>query len=151
MLFFGVFCLLARDVTSFFRIARVIASVMNARYAQQYQNGPPHRLLIDFLAIAPLVTIAFIAAAWMRRREPLLVLAIGILVIHSLISSKNLRYVVTADPLMRLMVASAFPRKSFLLINAVVELALFHIIFIAEGVYDPVTYELLRALRMVPL
>ena len=151
VLFFGVFCLLARDVTSFFRIARIIASVLNAPYAQQYQNGPPHRLLIDFLAIAPLVTIAFIAAAWMRRREPLLVLAIGILVVHSLISSKNLRYVVTADPLMRLMVASAFPRKSFLLINAVVELALFHIIFIAEGVYDPVTYELLRALRMVPL
>jgi hypothetical protein len=177
-LFFGVFCLLARDVTSFFRVARIIASVMNAPYAQQYQNGPPHRLLIDFLIVAPLVTIAFIAAAWMaigtpasspagplpsRRRdaaEPaaetaavraLLVLAIGILVVHSLISSKNLRYVVTADPLMRLMVASALPRKSFLLINAVVELVLFHIIFIAEGVYDPVTYELLRALRMVPL
>ena len=129
LLFFGVFCLLARDVTSFLRIARIITSVMDAPYAQQYQNGPPHRLLIDFLAVAPLVTIAFIAAAWVRRREPLLVLAIGILVVHSLISSKNLRYVVTADPLMRLMVASAFPRKSFLAINAVIELVLFHIIF----------------------
>jgi len=97
------------------------------------------------------VTMAFIAAAWMQRREPLVVLALGILVVHSLISSKNLRYVVTADPLMRLVVASAFPRKTFLLVNAVVELALFYVIFIANDVYDPVTYELLRALRMVPL
>jgi 4-amino-4-deoxy-L-arabinose transferase-like glycosyltransferase len=150
-LFFGVFCLLARDVTAFFRIGQCVNSVMHAPYAEQYQNGPPHRVLVDFLIVAPLVTIAFIAAAWMRRREPLVVLAIGILVVHSLISSKNLRYVVTADPLMRLIVASAFPRKSFLLINAVVELALFYIIFIANDVYDPVTYELLRALRMVPL
>jgi hypothetical protein len=87
----------------------------------------------------------------MKRREPLVLLAIGILVVHSLISSKNLRYTIPADPLMRLVVASAFPRKSFLVINAIVELALFHIIFIANDVYDPVTYELLRALRMVPL
>jgi 4-amino-4-deoxy-L-arabinose transferase-like glycosyltransferase len=154
-LFFGVFSLLARDVTSSFRIARIINSVMDAPYARQYQSGPPQRLLIDFLLIAPMVTIAFIAAAWARRREPLLVPAIGILVVHSLISSKDIRYVVSADPLMRLVVASAVPRTrwtmAFLVINAVVELALFYIVFIANHVYDPVTYELLRALRMVPL
>ena len=62
-LFYAVFCLLARDLTSFFRIAHIITSMMNAPYAAQYQSGPPHRLLIDFLAIAPLVTMAFIAAA----------------------------------------------------------------------------------------
>jgi 4-amino-4-deoxy-L-arabinose transferase-like glycosyltransferase len=150
-LFFGVFCLLARDVTSFFRIARIITSVMDAPYARQYQSGPPHRLLIDFMLIAPLVTIAFLAAAWARRREPIVVLAAGILIVHSLISSKNLRYVVTADPLMRLVVASAFPRRTFLIVNGVIELALFYVIFIRSNVYDPVTYELLRALRMVPL
>jgi hypothetical protein len=162
-LFFGVFCLLARDVTSFFRIARIITSVMDAPYARQYQSGPPHRLLIDFMLVAPLVTIAFIAsvgapasgarpgAGAPTRNTSLLVLAAGILVIHSLISSKNLRYVVTADPLMRLVVASAFPRKTFLAVNAAIELALFYVVFMRGNVYDPVTYELLRALRMVPL
>jgi hypothetical protein len=151
VLFFGVFCLLARDVTSFFRIARIITSVMNAPYAVQSQSGPPQRLLIDFLAVAPLVTIAFLIAAYLRRREPLVVLAVGILVVHSFISSKNLRYVVTADPLMRLAVASVFPRKTFLAVNAVIELVLFHFIFIVNGVYDPVTHELLRALKIVPV
>jgi 4-amino-4-deoxy-L-arabinose transferase-like glycosyltransferase len=169
-LFFGVFCVLARDVGSFFRIARIITSVMDAPYARQYQSGPPHRLLIDFLLIAPIVTIAFIAAAVIacsggrfgrraaesgRPHTQLLVLAAGILIVHSLISSKNLRYVVTADPMMRLLVASALPRGrwtiAFLAVNAAVELALFHIIFVANSVYDPVTYELLHALKMVPL
>ena len=150
-LFFAVFCLLARDVTSFFRIARIVTSVMDAPYAAQYQSGPPYRLLIDFLLIAPLVTIAFIAAAWLRRREPLVVLAVGILVVHSLLSSKNLRYVVTADPLMRLAVASAFPRKTFLAVNAAIELTLFYIIFVMNNVYDPVTDTLLRAVKLHPL
>src|SRR5205823_6015967 len=101
-LFYIVFCVLARDLTSFFRIAHIITTEMNAPYAAQYQSGPPHRLLIDFLAIAPLVTMAFIAAAitcsggrFGRRaagsgRPYTLALAAGILIVHSLISSKNL-------------------------------------------------------------
>jgi hypothetical protein len=34
--------------------------------------------------------------------------------------------------------------------NAAIELALFYAVFVAGGVYDPVTSELLRALRMLP-
>ena len=150
-LYFAVFCLLARDVTSFFRVARITTSTVGAPWAAQYQSGPPQRLLIDFMAVAPIVTIAFLIAAYVQRREPLVILAAGILVVHSLISSKNLRYVVTADPLMRLLVASVFPRKAFLAVNAVAELVLFYIIFIANNVYDPVTDELFHALKMLPL
>jgi hypothetical protein len=108
-LFFGVFCALARDTTSFFRIARIITSVMDAPYARQFQSGPPHRLLIDFLIVAPLVTMAFLAAA-LRRQDPerlqVVLLAAGILIAHSLLSSKNLRYALSADPLMRVLVAA---------------------------------------------
>ena len=75
----------------------------------------------------------------------------GIVIVHSLLWSKNLRYVVSADPFMRLLVASAFPRKWFVAINAAVELALFYIIFVANNVYDPVTDELLRALHILPM
>jgi len=149
-LFYGVFCLLARDLHSFFDVGRVITSVMNAPYADQYQNGPPHRLLIDLMIVAPLVTSAFLIAARARRREPLVILAAGILIVHSLISSKNLRYVIGVDPLMRLVVASAFPRRTFLIVNAIVELALFFVIFVSGEVYDPVTVDLLRALHMIP-
>ena len=107
--------------------------------------------------------MAFIAAAitcsggrFGRRaagsgRPYTLALAAGILIVHSLISSKNLRYVISADPFMRLLVASAFPRKWFVVVNAAVELSIFYIIFIANNVYDPVTDELLRALHMLPV
>jgi hypothetical protein len=160
-LFFAVFCALAGDVGSFFRIARIIVSAMQAPYVVQFQSGPPQRLLIDFLAIAPLVTIAFIAAACHINRGPnwsgqfsTLLMAAGILVVHSLVPSKNLRFVVAVDPFMRLLVASWLPRTrsttAALIGNAVVELTLFYYIFVRFGVYDPVTSQLLRALGMVP-
>ena len=160
-LFFVVFCVLARDVGSFFRIARTITSAMDAPYAAQLQNGPPQRVLIDFLAIAPIVTIAFIATAcWIRpaRRSSgqlcTLLLAAGILVVHALLPSKNLRYLVAADPFMRLLVASRLPGTWWtavaLVVNAGVELMIFHKVFVRWGVYDPTTNELLRALRMLP-
>jgi 4-amino-4-deoxy-L-arabinose transferase-like glycosyltransferase len=158
-LFFAVFCALAGDVGSFFRIARTIVSSQAAPYVVQFQNGPPQRLLIDFLAIAPLVTIAFLAAAWQIDRRAnghlsTLLLAAGILVVHSLIPSKNLRFVVAADPFMRLLVASWLPPTRFaaaaLVANAIVELTLFYYIFVRFGVYDPVSDQLLRALRIVP-
>jgi 4-amino-4-deoxy-L-arabinose transferase-like glycosyltransferase len=160
-LFFVVFCILARDVGSFFRIARIITSAMDAPYAAQLQNGPPQRVLIDFLAIAPLVSIAFIATACRIRPAPrssgqlcTLLLAAGILVVHALLPSKNLRYVVAADPFMRLFVASRLPGTWWtavaLVVNAGVELLIFRNVFVRWGVYDPTTNELLRALRMVP-
>jgi 4-amino-4-deoxy-L-arabinose transferase-like glycosyltransferase len=148
---YAVFSALARDATAFFRVAQITTSTMNAPYAAQYQSGPPQRLLIDLMVVAPLVTIAFLIAAYVKRREPVLVLAAGILIVHSLISSKNLRYVISADPFMRLLVANAFPRKWFVIVNAAVELALFYAIFVVKDVYDPVTDQLLRALRMVPV
>jgi hypothetical protein len=156
LLFFAVYCALARDVTSFFRIAQIITSSMTAPYAAQYQSGPPHRLLIDLLAIAPLVTIAAIAAVT-SYRDDLTVLVIGILAVHALLPSQNVRYVLAADPLLRIMVAwwavSAFRGRALIAIlalNALIEVKLFHSIFITGGVYDPVTDSVLRALRMLP-
>jgi hypothetical protein len=156
-LFLAIFCLLARDVTSFFRIARIVTSEMGAPYAEQLQNGWPHRVVIDLLAVAPLVIIAAIAAAAsvrMTEQRRLLVLAGGILAVHALLSSKNLRYLIPADPLLRLLVASWLPRGRWwtvaLIANAAIELAIFHAVFVTAAVYDPTTSELLRALKMLP-
>lgn len=167
-LFFAVFCILARDVTSFFRIAHIITSAMTAPYAEQYQSGPPHRLLIDSMAVAPVVTILFLAAIvmfalrpgeWSRRARLLAFLAGGMIAVHALLPSQNLRYIVCADPVVRLAVAAflAFelrdrPRIAVALLagNALVELLLFQQIFVTAAVYDPVTQELLHALKMLP-
>lgn len=166
--FFAVFCILARDLTSFFRITRIITGAMDAPYAEQYQSGPPHRLLIDSMAVAPLVTTLFLAAIvifalrigeWAREARLLALLGGGMIAVHALLPSQNLRYIVCADPLIRLTVAAflAFelrnrPRlaMAFLAVNALIELQLFHRIFLTAAVYDPVTRELLHALKMLP-
>jgi 4-amino-4-deoxy-L-arabinose transferase-like glycosyltransferase len=172
--FFAVFCILARDLTSFFRITGIITSAMTAPYAEQYQSGPPHRLLIDSMAVAPVVTMLFLAAIvmfalrrrsgviggeWSREARLLGFLGGGMIAVHALLPSQNLRYIVCADPVVRLAVAAflAFelrdrPRVAvaLLAVNALIELLLFHRIFLTAAVYDPVTQELLHALRMLP-
>ncbi|HEV7765627.1 MAG TPA: hypothetical protein VGQ76_11545 [Thermoanaerobaculia bacterium] len=162
-LFFAVYCVLARDVSSFFRIAQIITGAMTAPYAEQYQSGPPHRLLLDLMAVAPILTIVALAALVSALRTArsevrhVALLAVGILVVHALLPSQNLRYIAPVDPLLRILAAAFLvgerARKwlpAFLLINAASELALFHEIFIAGQVYDPVTDNLLRALKMLP-
>ena len=156
-LYFAVFCLLAHDVTSFFKIAQLTTSTIGAEYPEQYQNGPMHRLLIDMLAVAPLVTLAAIGALFSRvdrQMRNLGILLAGIFVVHGLLSSKNLRYIVPADSLARLAAATFLRDKRWvtiaIVINAVVELMLFRTIFITGDVYDPVTDALLRALKMLP-
>ena len=156
LLYAAVFAILARDPGAFLSVWHLTTSTMGATYPEQYQNGPPHRLLIDFIAIAPIVTVATIAAFARARREQrdVLILLGGILVLHALLATKNLRYIVSADPLMRVLTASFVGDKRWvvigLLVNAVVELMLFRAIFITAGVYDPVTDSLLRALKMLP-
>src|SRR4051794_17714399 len=162
-LYFAVFCLLAHDVTSFFKIAHLTTSTIGAEYPEQYQNGPPQRLLIDFIAVSPLVMLAAIAAfgrvrnATINERH-LLALVGGFFVVHGVLSSKNLRYIVPADSLVRVVAATFVCSElrdrrwvaALIAINAVVELMLFRTVFIAGGVYDPVTDELLRLLKMLP-
>ncbi|MGA8808514.1 MAG: glycosyltransferase family 39 protein, partial [Thermoanaerobaculia bacterium] len=167
-LFFAVFCALARDVTSFFRITQIITGAMRAPYAEQYQSGPPHRLLIDSMAIAPVVTTLFLAAIvmfalrigeWSRETRLLGFLGTGMIAVYALLPSQNLRYIVCADPAVRLTVAAflAFELRgrpriavALLAINALIELQIFHQIFVTAAVYDPVTQELLHALKMLP-
>jgi branched-subunit amino acid transport protein len=128
-------------------------------------------ILIDFLAIAPLVTLGTIVAAGillLRRAERdggewhLAILLAGIVAVHALLPSKNLRYVIEADPLARLLLASLAWKEirsrglgwitagAGLAINGAVELMLFMTVFVNHEVYDPVTDALLRALDMLP-
>ncbi len=169
-----MFCILAGDVTSFFEIARLTASTVNAVYPAQYQSGPPHRLLIDLMAVAPVVTIFAIAAlvsvatAALSGRgaaegsgthmRHLAALAFAMFALHAILPSQNLRYIAPVEPMLRI-IAAAFLVTEFrdrrwlaglLAVNAVIEWMLFSTIFLRGQVYDPVTDHLLRALEMLP-
>ena len=160
------FSLLARSVADFFRIGRIVTSAMSAPYVLQYQAGPPHRLLVDLLVTAPLVSIVggagvvLVALGRERGRELralALLVAMGILA-FAVVPSKNLRFIVMADPLLRLLaagvIASATRSAAIVMAvaaaNASIELELFYAIFISRGVYDPVTQTLLEAVGALP-
>jgi 4-amino-4-deoxy-L-arabinose transferase-like glycosyltransferase len=152
LLYFAVFAILARSGGDFFRVMAIVRDAAGAPYAAQYQAGPPHRILIDLLTLSPLVVL--LAAARRRWDLPAQISAVFIL-IFALVTSKNVRYAVMIDPMLRILAAStllelARVRWAALAAVAVSELWLFHAVFIRARVYDPVTDNLLRALGAIP-
>ena len=159
LLWCGGFAFLARSASAFFDIGRILTMAADARYALQYQSGPPHRPLFDFFATAPLVSILAILALRnvKERRDRALVLFAAITIaVFGVIPSQNLRFTMVVDPFVRLLAASAiatlpaYALIAFAAANATIELELFHVIFIRGEVYDPVTQELFASLAALP-
>ncbi len=164
-LYFLGFTALAHNFRDFFRIARIITTAMAEPYVLQYQGGPPHRLLFDFLIASPLVSLlagaAVVSVALTRsagRSERALVafLVIGAAV-FAVVPSKNLRFYVMLDPAIRLLAAWIVARTlrtstlvAIAACNAAIELELFRATFLDGGVYDPVTQSMLEAVGAVP-
>lgn len=150
LLFFLGFVACARDAGAFFQIAQIVRVVQRAPYVVQFQNGPPHRLLVDLLALSPVVFVLAVAAI-ARREERVMVWPLAATLIAFAFLSKNLRFIVMVDPMMRIVAAPLVARhRAWLLVSAVTEWLLFQAVFVAADVYDPVTFQILQALRMIP-
>lgn len=169
-LFVFEFCLLTRGVSDFLRLFHIMRS-MHIDYVALYQGGPPHRPLFDLFLLAPLVCLLAAGAvvivssrvigseAGVRR---LVLVTVITLVIYALLS-KNVRFVVMVDPMLRLLAGWVVVKHllgpgrfgltglvGVAIVNGVVEIFLFHTVFIVHKVYDPVTANLLRALNAIP-
>jgi 4-amino-4-deoxy-L-arabinose transferase-like glycosyltransferase len=160
------FLLHARSLDGFFGVVNALSGATAHQYVKQYQNGPPHRVLFDLFALAPLTCLLAAAALALIARRPdeaepgtrlLSLFTVAVVLVFAAISSKNLRYAVALDSCARLLGAwalLAFFRERIAWVVVVVvcasELALFHQVFIAGAVYDPVTDNLLRALEAIP-
>jgi 4-amino-4-deoxy-L-arabinose transferase-like glycosyltransferase len=158
------FAAVAHGVDDFFRVASITTSNLVNPYGAQYQAGPPHRIALDLFILAPLVCLVAVAGAGVLLRRPeeshawlliglTLLLALG----FSLAPLKNVRFAITVDPLLRIVAAWTCvsllgPRRVWMAVaaNAACELAVFYAIFIEAKVYDPVTANLLRALKVIP-
>jgi 4-amino-4-deoxy-L-arabinose transferase-like glycosyltransferase len=173
LLAYLVFSLLAGSASAAFSLVRAEhAGTVGASYIEQHNSGPAHRLLVDLLMLAPLTSILALASLtlcvfdWRNitpgLRTVVLVLAF-ILLVGSILPVKNVRYVVHTDAFIRalaawLLVARVGPASRFGRLLAGVlgltcvlnEAVLFHRIFVAGEVYDPVTDNLTRALEMAP-
>jgi 4-amino-4-deoxy-L-arabinose transferase-like glycosyltransferase len=161
-----VFSLLVGDATLFFSVYAASTSTVGQEYAVQYQSGPPHRLLLDLLTLSPVVWIVALmglgmlahAPAPSRRERALAALFVLATLVFCVAPSKNLRYVILSDPLARIVAAWALVRwtpgrraaLALLATNAVVEWRLLDTVFRAGQVYDPVSDNLLRALKIIP-
>jgi 4-amino-4-deoxy-L-arabinose transferase-like glycosyltransferase len=172
LLHFAVFGLLSGSPGMYVEVMRRVTSRVAIPFAQQYQGGPPHRLLLDLFLLAPIVcllaagAIALIFHRSVESREGIRWIAVSLvslLLVFAFLPSKNLRYIIVADPLIRVLAAWVLVQYplgrerwrlpiliTVVLFSGLTELAIFHQVFIAGEVYDPVTDELLRALKAIP-
>ena len=168
---YTAFSVLAHDFRAWFSIGRRVWGATASEYVLQYQGGPPHRLLIDFFATAPFVSLlaaAAVAVALLGRDHGPRIRALALFAVVSIgvlaiIPSKNLRFAIMIDPVVQILAAwllavpaatgralSSVALTTAALANGAIEIELFHVVFIRGGVYDPVTATLLQSLGAVP-
>jgi cytochrome c-type biogenesis protein CcmH/NrfG len=173
LLFCAGFVALGKNLSALYEFARLHEASFASDYSIQYQSGPAHRPLFDLFLLAPIVCLlATGAVAKMTERlreggrERWLAGFLIITLATFIGLPKNLRFVVILDPVLRLLAAWIvvnhpwFGRATrtgraalvgtLLKINAVVEFSLFDTVFRQRNVYDPTTYDLLRALGAIP-
>jgi hypothetical protein len=158
----AIFCVLSHSVDAYFALWRINTGQIDAPFARAYQSGPFDRPLFDLLLLSPIVTMLAIAGAGRAGKNAgvnaLTGFALVALTVFGLFSSKNARYVIVVDPIDRLLAASlivALPRRPWLplaviALVAATELSLFYTLFEIGDLFDPLTYNLLKVLRVIP-
>jgi 4-amino-4-deoxy-L-arabinose transferase-like glycosyltransferase len=142
-----------------------------ASYATLFCSGPWYRYLIDYMLLSPWVVIlavGFIFSFFLQREEERLSLYFIFIFLLTFILfdifMKNVRYVIILDTPLRLfsllmlnrIAERAYPRQAMKLTFALVmALALFdyfnfYHLFIQEGIYDPASFFLLKAQKIIP-
>ncbi len=142
-------------------------------YAQRYQEGPWIRFVVDFLLISPWSMLLYVAwmgvllterppaeEVWFWSLLPVLFLAFSLF----LPAGKNVRLVLFLEMPIRLCVVLFLQRlwgegggfwrtaaqAGVVLLVAATDLNSFYRLFVFEGIYDPVSYNLLRAHHFLP-
>jgi len=151
--------------------------VMNIRqlapYAQDFCRGPWPTYIIDYFLISPVTTFLglsffcykFIGRSWLDDQRVWFFAAAAAwvyLAFSGIDGFKNVRYVLVLDVFLRLFVMLALDKlfdgqrlKTFYMSLAVLGLVYldyfnFDYLFCAIGLYDPVSYWLLKARLMIP-
>lgn len=153
-------------------IAKIIlTSPKTNQYAIFYGSGPWFRYLIDFMLLSPWVLILSVGFIfyYLTSREfdsrilYFLIILVSILSIFN-IFTKNIRYVIMLDMPMRLfaivMLKNIFEAKIpkySTIITAVIVITIsifdyinFNNLFVRQGIYDPVSFHLLRGKHLIP-
>ncbi len=160
-------------------VSRVLETIyfdnlMNpSEYVLNYQSGPWYRYLVDFMLLSPITILLAYAysgySLFQKTSEVKMNVLLGFFVYTITVYAflqMNVRYVITLDLVIRIIAsmaviaaASAFvtsERKRFLvaaaimLILAVMDFNSYERYFVADNIYDPVSYNLLYSEKFVP-
>lgn len=162
----AVFALLVGDAGAYAEVLRAVHSTVDAPYPAEYMSGPPYRLVLDLMALTPVVVLMAIAAYGLlldrgtaaSRMTALLVVAS--LLPFGVVGAQVVRLVIATDTLMCLLAAwglvTALRTRGRWWVPAITAGAVaancwvFWVISVRHEVYDPVSDNLLRALGIIP-
>lgn len=149
----------------------ILSSPQNNEYAILFGSGPWSRYIIDYMLLSPWVAILssgfvfwHLASKEHDERITYFLLAFVVLFFSFNFFTKNVRYVMMLDVPMRLfcvlmlnkLFEARFPKQAFVLacVSVITISAFdyinFHNLFVSGGIYDPVTYWLLRGEHIIP-
>lgn len=165
---------LCGNLTAVAALARVlVGSQATNSYLLAHSSGPWFRYLVDLTSVSPVAVVLAMGFSFhylvSRKGKAggvegfLVAFLVGLLAVYS-VTIKNVRFVLAAEVLLRALAAcavasvlDAWPRRAvamglaiLVLVAIAHDVTLFHRIFIAGAVYDPVTDGILRALEMLP-
>jgi 4-amino-4-deoxy-L-arabinose transferase-like glycosyltransferase len=136
------------------------------QYSILFGQGPAYRYIIDHLILSPvtlLLSIGFLFSYALSEKELsvsyFVLILLGTFLIFGLFPNKCARYTIMAEtPIMLfslLMLQRLFLEKRALIFCIVALIALFDYmnfghLFVEEGIYDPVSFQLLRAKEIIP-
>lgn len=168
----SLYTLIAGGFSNVIETARIILlSQEPNHYALIFGSGPWYRYLIDFMLLSPWVSILAIAFAgsyfikkeWREEVVYLIILSISLIFLLDFFT-KNVRYLSILDLPLRLfaiLMLNELTKRIFkdksdaALIICVVLIVFFDFLsfldlFIRQGIYDPVSYQLLQARHIIP-
>lgn len=141
-------------------------------YVRAYMAGPPHRVLVDLLVLAPVASLLAIVGAAAPRgagpKEPAFRLVKSFLLAGLVAAAclpKNVRFTAALEPALAVVAAQGLAslaasaesawRRTVVTVLPLAGIGLgswllFARVFLERGVYDPTTIDLLTALDAVP-
>jgi len=153
----------------FYETVRANASTYQSnQYGILFCSGPWFRYLIDWFILSPFTLILAIGFIFhyltLNRKEESLIYFITIfcalLLIFGMLSIKSVRYTIVLETPIRLfsllmLKALLTERLKFLMFGIIVLIAFldycnFRYLFVEKGIYDPVSFHLLRAKGIIP-
>lgn len=154
VLFAAALAMLAASWRAVPELAKAIAKGQGTNYSKRYQAGPPQRGLVDLATLSPLILVAAALGAYTAPAPA--AFAALLLLAHGALPIQNIRFAASADATLRIVVAIWLATLPSMGLAAALPMLLisdwrvFRVVFLIGGVYDTVTYNLLRAQRAIP-